>query len=320
MISTMPRLGISDGQLKQLAQTMFIDEAFHFPPEFAGLIEACWRKANPPSEWNFTAEQFQRLLERSVIQRFSVCEMEPKGIEKYLEGLHLDELALAGACSAGNEAAWDFFVERFRPEIYRAARAIAGESCGREIADSLYGDLFGLREAAGRRQSLFDYFHGRSKLSTWLRAILAQRHVDEIRRARRTEPLDEAASDRDVGPTLKVEFQSASASPDPDRLRLIAMLQSVLMAVLATLDPRDRLRLAYYYVDGLTLAQIGKLLGEHEASVSRKLNRARQSIRKSVEEALVKEKRLSREQLGLCFQYAQEEWPFDLTRALSLRD
>jgi hypothetical protein len=73
-------------------------------------------------------------------------------------------------------------------------------------------------------------------------------------------------------------------------------------------------------VDGLTLAQIGKLLGEHEASVSRKLNRARQSIRKSVEEALVKEKRLSREQLGLCFQYAQEEWPFDLTRALSLRD
>jgi RNA polymerase sigma factor (sigma-70 family) len=300
-------------------KTMVIHEAFHFPPEFAGLVEACWRRSNPPSEWSVTAGQFERLLERSVVQRFSGCEMEPKSIERYLEGLRLDELALAGACSAGNVAAWDFFVKQFRPELYRAARAIAGESCGREIADSLYADLYGLREAEGRRQSLFDYFHGRSKLSTWLRAILAQRHVDEIRRARRTEPLDDAASDGE-SPAGKVQFQSTSASHDPDRLRFIAMLQSVLTAVLATLDSRDRLRLAYYYVDELTLAQIGKLLGEHEASVSRKLNRTRQSIRKSVEAALLEEKKLSPEQLRVCFEYAQEEWPFDLTRALSLRD
>jgi RNA polymerase sigma factor (sigma-70 family) len=316
MISLMPRLDVTDGQPK----TMLIDEAFHFPPKFAGLVEACWQRSNPPSEWGVTPEQFQRLLERSVIRRFPGSEMDPKGIEKYLDGLHVEELALAGACSAGNVAAWDFFVKQFRPELYRFARTIAGESCGREIADSLYADLYGLREAHGRRQSLFDYFHGRSKLSTWLRAILAQRHVDEIRRARRTEPLDDAATEDDRGPVGKVQFQSTSAPHDPDRLRFIAMLQSVLTAVLATLDSRDRLRLAYYYVDGLTLAQIGKLLGEHEASVSRKLNRSRHSIRKSVEETLLEEKKLSPEQLRLCFEYAQEEWPFDLTRALSLRD
>ena len=43
--------------------------------------------------------------------------------------------------------------------------------------------------------------------------------------------------------------------------------------VLDALAPRDRLRLAYYYVEELTLAEIGKLLGEHEATVSRKLER-----------------------------------------------
>jgi RNA polymerase sigma factor (sigma-70 family) len=315
MISIVPRPEVSDGQPK----AMLIDEAFHFPPEFAGVLEACWRSSNPPSEWGVTPEQFQRLLERSVIRRFSGSEMDPKGIEKYLDGLRLADLALAGACSAGNEAAWDFFVKQFRPELYRAARAIAGESSGREMADSLYGDLYGLREAEGRRQSLFDYFHGRSRLSTWLRAILAQRHVDEIRRTRRTEPLDVAESDGD-SPAGKVRFQATGASQDPDRLRFIAMLQTVLTTVLAALDSRDRLRLAYYYVDDLTLAQIGKILGEHEASVSRKLNRTRHSIRKSVEEALLEEKKLSAEQLRLCFEYAQEEWPFDLTRALSLRE
>ena len=315
MISIMLRPEVSGGQSK----TMLIDEAFHFPPQFAALVEACWRKANPPSEWGVTPEQFQRLLERSVIRRFSGSEMDPKGIEKYLGGLHLDELALAGACSAGNAAAWDFFVKQFRPELYRAASAIAGESCGREIADSLYADLYGLREVQGRRQSLFGYFHGRSKLSTWLRAILAQRHVDEIRRTRRTEPLDAAESDGD-SPARKVQFQSTSDSHDPDRLRFIAMLQTALTTVLATLGSRDRLRLAYYYVDEMTLAQIGKLLGEHEASVSRKLNRTRQSIRKSVEVALLEQKKLSPEQLRLCFEYAQQEWPYDLTRVLSARD
>ena len=298
---------------------MVIDESFRFPPEFGDCIEACWQKASPPSEWSITPEQFQRLLAHSVIQRFSGSEVDLKGIEKYLDGLRLDELALAGACSAGNVAAWDFFVKQYRPALYRAARAIAGQPCGRELADSLYADLYGLRESEGRRQSLFDYFHGRSKLSTWLRAILAQRHVDEIRRTRRTEPLETTESDGESHGG-NVQFEKAGASHDPDRLRLIAMLQAALTAVLSSLDSRDRLRLAYYYVDELTLAQIGKLLGEHEASVSRKLNRTRHGIRKSVEETLLKEKRLAPEQLRLCFEYAQEEWPFDLTQALSLRD
>ena len=95
---------------------------------------------------------------------------------------------------------------------------------------------------------------------------------------------------------------------------------SPLKCCLADLVPRDRLRLAYYYVEELTLAQIGKLLGEHEATVSRKLDRTRADLRRCVEEALRIEKKLSEAQLRLCFEYAREEWPFDLTRALSADD
>ena len=79
------------------------------------------------------------------------------------------------------------------------------------------------------------------------------------------------------------------ATPDPDRDRFLAILQAAVTAVLAALDPRDRLRLAYYYVNDLTLAQIGKLMGEHEATVSRKLERTRREVRQRVE-ALLREK------------------------------
>ena len=241
--------------------------------------------------------------------------LDARAIQAYLDSLHAADLALACACSEGNAAAWDFFMARFRPELYRAGRAIAGEVAGRDLADSLYAELYGLREAAGQRKSLFDYFLGRSKLTTWLHAILAQRHVDGIRRSRRTEPLEDGEAEKPSSSNYAAT--TAASSPDPERNRFLAILQVVLTAALDVLMPRDRLRLAYYYVEGLTLAEIGRLLGEHEATVSRKLERTRSGIRKHVEGALRQEKKLSAAQLQLCYEYAREEWPFDLTRALS---
>ena len=247
---------------------------------------------------------------------------DARAIHAYLGSLHAADLALACACSDGNATAWDFFMGRFRAELDRAGRAIAGEAAGRELADSLYAELYGLREVAGRRKSLFAYFLGRSKLTTWLHAILAQRHVDGIRRARRTEPLQDGEAGERVYVAQQTLMQNSSgnsvaSSPDPERNRYLAILQAVLTAALDALEPRDRLRLAYYYVEGLTLAEIGRLLGEHEATVSRKLERTRREIRKRVEGALRQEKKLSAAQLQLCYEYAREEWPFDLTRALS---
>src|SRR5713226_2107978 len=77
---------------------------------------------------------------------------------------------------------------------FRARAAAPSLSSGRrarDLADSLYAELFGLRSGGDTRQSLFRYFHGRSSLTTWLRAVLAQRHVDRIRAQRRVEPLPE---------------------------------------------------------------------------------------------------------------------------------
>jgi RNA polymerase sigma-70 factor (ECF subfamily) len=267
--------------------------------------------------------QFANALGRSVTSRFRDSTPTRADVASYLDSLYVEDLALATACRETSEPAWDYFIKKFRPELYSAARAICrhDEAAARELADSLYGELFGAgrsgQQSSGERRSLFDYFHGRSKLSTWLRAILSQRHVDSVRASRRTESLDDEQAEQES--TASGSHHVAQES-DPDRARYLSLLQVALTAALAALPPRDRLRLAYYYVQDLTLAQIGRLLDEHEATASRQLGRTRRELRKQVERALRAEKRLSDAQIRLCYEYAIEEWPFDLTRALSERD
>ncbi len=300
--------------------------ALQFPASLAAAVDRCWRKSAAPAEWNLTREQFQAALERSAAKRFPeaqpTTEKDAKKIEAHLESLHATDVALACACSLGSPAAWDFFVAQFRPELYRAARAIAGSGAGqdanaRELADSLYADLYGLRESEGRRKSLFDYFHGRSKLSTWLRAVLAQRHVDEIRRARRTEPLENEAGEENF---QVAALRAPTAEHDPQRASHLAILQAALTSVIGGLDPRDRLRLAYYYADDRTLAEIGRLLDEHEATVSRKLERTRRDVRARVEASLRDRSKMSEAQVRLCLECARGEWPFDLTVHLQTKE
>lgn len=268
--------------------------------------------------------QFVQALERSVAGRFRESSPTREAVGSYLDSLYVEDLALAAACRDASEPAWEHFVSRFRPDLYSAARAICrhDEAAARELADSLYGELFGAgrtggQQGSGERKSLFDYFHGRSKLSTWLRAILSQRHVDSVRSSCRTESLDDQQPEPE---NTSPGARAAQFESDPDRARYLSLLQVALTAALSALPPRDRLRLAYYYVQDLTLAQIGRLLGEHEATASRRLERTRRELRKQVERALRAEKRLSDAQISLCYEYAMEEWPFDLTRALSQRD
>ncbi len=222
----------------------------------------------------------------------------PRDLDRYLSALHVSDLALATACAVGRDAAWDHFVLSHRPILYRAADALNPSGSAREIADSLYADLFGLPDAAGVRRSLFRYFHGRSTLATWLRSVLAQRYVDSLRAQRRTEPLpdDEGA-----------ERRSGLLSTDPDRDQLVPLVQNALAASIARLSVKDRLRLRSYYVSELTLAQIGRITGEHEATVSRQLSRARRTLRNEMDRHLRDEARLSAAQVRRAVELAMND-------------
>jgi RNA polymerase sigma-70 factor (ECF subfamily) len=256
---------------------------------------------------------FTAALERSAAKALPGAPLDRQRLERYLSSLHLQDLALACACAEGHEAAWDHFVLEYRPVLYRSADAIDPGGGARELADSIYADLFGLQERDGERRSLFRYFHGRSSLSTWLRAVLAQRQVDHVRATRRLTPLDPLGNDEALPPALVT-----APAADPEALRFVALIRHGLQRALALLPDRDRLRLGCYYREDLTLAQTGRLLGEHEATVSRQLARTRKTIRAEVERHLRSECGLSEAEIARCFECTIDDpGPLDVAELLS---
>jgi RNA polymerase sigma factor (sigma-70 family) len=261
-----------------------------------GLVRDLSARAKA-GRWAVAPERFGVALARSLERAFP-GESSPsaKEVETYLRALHLEDLAVACACEDGHEGAWEHFVREFRPQLYRAAGAIDPTGGARDLADALYADLFGLKERDGVRQSLFRYFHGRSSLGTWLRSVLSQRHVDRVRAERRLQPLpDENEAPREAPCT---ELPTPAAL---DRPRHIVALMTTLAAVIGRLAARDRLRLACYYAQNLTLAQIGRVTGEHEATVSRHLARTRRDVRRDVEQRLAREHGMAAPEIAECF-------------------
>jgi RNA polymerase sigma-70 factor (ECF subfamily) len=198
--------------------------------------------------------------------------------QEFWQGLKLDELALARGCAAGHDSAWQAFLTRFREKLYDIARGITKEdSSARDLADSLYADLYGTSERDGRRVSRLNFYMGRGSLEGWLRTVLAQEFVNRYRKQRRLVSLEEQAEDG-------VQFSAAEPGPSGP---LDSRLGAALDEALGQLAGEDRLVLAAYYLDKRTLTEIGRMIGVHESTISRRLEKLLKGLRKQVMAGLV---------------------------------
>jgi DNA-directed RNA polymerase specialized sigma24 family protein len=125
--------------------------------------------------------------------------------------------------------------------------------------------------------------------------VLAQRLVDRSRATRRIDPLPDRPDD---------VLPPAMDEPDADRARFQPLIEEACTAAIADLPPRDRLRLSCYYAQGMTLAAIGRMLREHEATVSRHLSRTRAAIRAAVDGRLRVDHGLDDQAVAACFRVA----------------
>lgn len=192
----------------------------------------------------------------------------------FFRSLHLSELALAHACARGSEPAWERFVTLYRAALVQAGAGIAGSAAlGAELADSLYADLYGMRQAGGERSSPLASYSGRGSLAGWLRATLVQRFRDHLRRTRREAPLEDFD-----GPVTE------APAPHPADLRVLA---AAVARALGALPAEDRFLLSAYYLDRQTLLEIARTLHVHEATISRRLKRVVAETRKQLLRHLV---------------------------------
>jgi len=215
-----------------------------------------------------------------VAAKYLPAEASESEARVFLLALRVDELALARACAAGDNSAWEIFLTRYREKLYLAALHIAREdSAARDLADSLYAELYGTTLREGKRVSKLESFTGRGSLEGWLRTVLAQEFVNRYRRGKRLVSLDQEIEDG-------AQFAAPKAEPEP---AVNSRLESCVDAALAALPSEDRLVLAAYYLDGRTLAEVGSMLGVHESTISRKVDKLAKSLRKEIVASMVRQ-------------------------------
>ena len=258
-------------------------------PEMLGA--ELWRAAGAESVEVSQAEFSQALETIGARDNFGLDpgkQASERQRETFWRALHLEELAIARGCALGREAAWRHFLSQYQDKLTRAAVEMTRSAAlGEELASALYSELFGLTEHEGKRWSPLLGYSGRGSLMGWLRAILAQRRVDQYRKIGRETALN--------------EIEPAAAVSEQIELKRLKDLQAALKMTLSGACAEERFLLSAYYLDQHTLEEISGVLRVHVATVSRKLKRATERLRKQLLRTLVTQglsRRAAEEALG----------------------
>jgi RNA polymerase sigma-70 factor (ECF subfamily) len=229
--------------------------------------------------YGMSAEHFAAILDEILRKHFLQNSLRPSAQQEinFCTALRLEELALARACAAGNERAWQDFISRYRQKLHSMALHITRDGAhAAELADSLFADLFDVNAREGVRKSKLLSYTGRGSLEGWLRTVMAQEFINRYRKLKRTVSLEEQTEEG-------VQFAAPVAEPaSPSDFASRQGLETATDEALAALSAEDRFALASHYLDGRTLAEIGRALGLHESSVSRRLDRLAISLRKRI--------------------------------------
>jgi RNA polymerase sigma-70 factor len=230
-----------------------------------------------------------------------------QAITEYFASLNADDLALAVACARGDETAWTDFYRDYRSYLINIARTMTQDaSAAEQLADSTFAELYGLRESAGVRISKFSFYSGRGSLRGWLRAVVFQLSADQHRQTSRLVQTEEPEDMDRLASASAVEHPIApEVSFINDRYRV--GVADALRRAIAELEPRERLLLAYYYYEEMTLREIGQLFDVHEATISRWLTKVQKRVRKLVEKSLTRDHGFNRREVSEAIQLAAEE-------------
>jgi RNA polymerase sigma-70 factor, ECF subfamily len=262
-----------------------------FNQQFANEIDALWRVASP--RYNVSEAEFVARLQASATR--AVTSGDKAETKEFLAQLKAADLCLALACEKGYDAAWSDFETTHRAMMIAAARTLTkDQSEAEDLTQTVYGDLFGVRESGEQRISKLSHYSGRGSLGGWLRAVVYQTFIDRKRQTSRLEQVEEVSEFERLAQQSDIKLTSLIARPDEaleakDRQRLRQSLESAMSQAFATMEVRERLLLNYYYFDELTLKEIGVVMNVHEATISRWLSKAQATVRKKTEEFLRKQ-------------------------------
>jgi len=136
--------------------------------------------------------------------------------------------------------------------------------------------------------------------------VLAQEYVNRYRRTKRLVSLDEESEEG-------VQFRAPDLTPIPPADTRLAQATDEALGLLSS---EDRMVLSAYYLEGRTLADIARMLGVHESTISRKLDKLAKSLRKQIVAALTR-RGMSRRQAEEALDVDVRDLQVDIRRSLT---
>ncbi|MFZ5446282.1 MAG: sigma factor-like helix-turn-helix DNA-binding protein [Myxococcota bacterium] len=181
-----------------------------------------------------------------------------------------EELSLAIACAQGRPSALAEFDARFRDVVATAVRRLGDDDFGQEVAQLVRQRLLVGEGASSPR---ITEFGGRGSLSKFVQAV-ALRTALNLRTARARHVGHEDPDD------ALLELPAKENDPELEllKLRYRAEFKAAFAAAMAELEPELRAALRHVYLDGLTLAELGRLYDWSVPTASRRVAAARTAV------------------------------------------
>ena len=237
-------------------------------------------------------EEFKILLWAKVRKLLGKNATEDEAI-RIINSLHSNDLYLAFACAQHRPIAWDRFTTIYRKYIHDLTAFISPvKGLGYELAETIIADLFLPDRSGNSRIASYD---GRSSLATWLRVIICHRIINEQeRKFNSMAPLNDGVFERaDEKALLNLEGTLRSNRYKP-------LIKDSLEQTCSELTDCEKLMLLLRYDNGLQLGQIGNLLGFHQATITRRIERIQAKIRQRVVSILTLKYGLDRAAIDEC--------------------
>jgi RNA polymerase sigma-70 factor, ECF subfamily len=195
--------------------------------------------------------------------------------DSQLQSATASDAELVAAVSAGDESAFELLFERHR----RRVGAIAGrffqqhQQIEEIVQECFVKAYFALGEFSNYREDSFQ---------SWLARIAFNSCYDELRRRSRSR--DSAASK--LTPSETESLRSIHAGVEADSLETVAVNRDLANKLLGLLSAEDRLVLVLLDVEGLSVAEIARLMKWSSPKVKIRVFRARRDLRRLLKKYL----------------------------------
>lgn len=189
-------------------------------------------------------------------------------------------LYLAYACLKGTAGAAEAFARAFHPVLNRALHGVTAEASQiDDVKQAVYQKLF---VPAGDKEPAIHKYDGVGELRSWVR-VTAVRMALNLHRDRKRE--------RPLSPQLLLTRPDGRIGPEEDYLKRLYSdaFKRAFEQALQSLQSPQRNLLRYYYIDGLTVEQIGTMYRVHKATISRRLDHIREQLLTETRNGLVRQ-------------------------------